>query len=902
MIPLRLSIRSKLLLTLAVATVFTVTVSVSLVLWILLDFTTQESKQELHHASQTIRLTLELLQKDALAHAETLALLNDLQQAVATADQIVILRIIRRILQEQNLGYLVVTDASGIVLARAHAPDRRGDAVRALPVFDWPLRGLKIATITRTPTVPLVAAGGVPLFERVPPYRLLGAVVTGYVLDKTFVTNLRATIGKEVSLISERVRLYTTLPVGEKGDSSLLHQEPFSSQMTIADQTYLRMVQPLQGLDGGSPVGSIEVAKSEAAVKATLNRMVTTVGVGLGIAGLLILGLAFWFASRLTSPLKRLTVMAQALGKGEFNQHIALQSGDELETLGEAFNQMAINLQHAESTIRESEAWLRLAIQSANVGLWEWNIPANTVYFSPEWKKQLGYEDHEIPNSFAEWENRLHPEDRDRMLATVKSYLESPWPEYEEEFRLRHKDGSYRWILTHASLILDADGQPVRLLGSHIDITTLKQSEKLLELRIPQQSAIATLGLRALEQIDLSLLMDEVVTLLAGILEVEYCKILELLPDGKALLLRAGVGWKPGLVGHETVGIETSSQAGYTLYSKEPVIVKDLRTETRFKGPPLLQNHNVISGMSVIIHGHDKPYGVLGVHTSRQRVFTQDDIHFLQTCANVLAASIEHHQEEEQIRSLNANLERLIADRTQELQAKNRDLEAFTYSVSHDLRAPLRAISGFAQILLRRHRADLNAEGQHYLQNIVDAGIHMGQLIDDLLQYSRLGRRSMSREPVPLPDLLTQIIETLAPRIAETGANLDIPADLPVITGNRTLFRQIFTNLLENALTYHQPGIPPYITVRYKVEGDHVLIAVHDNGIEIPLEFQEKIFHIFQRLHSQEEYPGTGIGLAIVQKAVELLGGKVWVESTAGEGSTFYVHLPQEQGGVAYHV
>ena len=174
---------------------------------------------------------------------------------------------------------------------------------------------------------------------------------------------------------------------------------------------------------------------------------------------------------------------------------------------------------------------------------------------------------------------------------------------------------------------------------------------KIKELRIHahQQEAVAKIGMRALAVSDLSTLMDEAVAIVAETLGVEYCKVLELLPDKKALLLRAGVGWKVGLVGHATVGTGTDSQAGHTLLSNEPVIVEDLRMETRFSGPPLLRDHGVVSGVSVIIQTKDGPFGVLGAHTTRQRTFTRDNSNFLQAIANVIAAAIERKQLQEHL-------------------------------------------------------------------------------------------------------------------------------------------------------------------------------------------------------------------------------------------------------------
>lgn len=247
-----------------------------------------------------------------------------------------------------------------------------------------------------------------------------------------------------------------------------------------------------------------------------------------------------------------------------------------------------------------------------------------------------------------------------------------------------------------------------------------------------------------------------------------------------------------------------------------------------------------------------------------------------------------------QLRQSFETLEERVAARTAELEAVNKDLEAFSYSVSHDLRAPLRAVSGFAAILARRHRANLNDEGQHYLDNIVQAGEQMGRLIDDLLTYSRLGRSSVHRGPVALREIFTLLAEEFAGRVKEIGGRLEIADDLPVVMGDKTLLIQIFTNLLDNALTYRRADVPAQVTVTYEAENKAVIIRVSDNGIGIAPEYQEKIFNIFQRLHSQEEYPGTGIGLATVKRSVEMLGGRLWVESEVGQGSAFFVRLPKE--------
>jgi len=292
-------------------------------------------------------------------------------------------------------------------------------------------------------------------------------------------------------------------------------------------------------------------------------------------------------------------------------------------------------------------------------------------------------------------------------------------------------------------------------------------------------------------------------------------------------------------------------------------------------------------------------FGILNIYAAMPNAFTAGEIRLLEELAGdmafgimVLRARIERLQAEAEVKALNLELEQRVAARTADLEAANKELEAFSYSVSHDLRTPLRAIDGFSHMLLEDYADKLDDEGKRLLNVVRDNASRMGQLIDDILKFSRAGRLEVNYSEIDMEKMANSVLAELQPSVADGKVQFEIE-HIPPARGDSAMMHQVFVNLLSNAIKFSRNSTPAKIRVGCSIEGDEAIYFVQDNGAGFDMQYADKLFGVFQRLHSTTEFEGTGIGLAIVKRIVTRHGGRVWAEGKINEGATIYFALPR---------
>lgn len=287
--------------------------------------------------------------------------------------------------------------------------------------------------------------------------------------------------------------------------------------------------------------------------------------------------------------------------------------------------------------------------------------------------------------------------------------------------------------------------------------------------------------------------------------------------------------------------------------------------------------------------------GLKSIYFSNSGAPLKDDEGNIKGGVVVFRDVTEQMEWEQKLKQLNVELEEQVKKRTAELEASYREMESFSYSVSHDLRAPLRAITGFSRILSNDYADKLDADGQRYLDVIMSNSNNMGQLIDDLLEFSRLGRKALKLEKLNISEAIRDIWNEQVAMCEDNKAEL-ILHELPAISADRTMLRQVWVNLISNALKFSSHQQKPLIEIGSKEKDGIITFYVKDNGVGFDMKYYNKLFGVFQRLHSSADFEGTGVGLALTHRIITKHQGKIWAESELNKGTTFYFNIPLDHG------
>jgi PAS domain S-box-containing protein len=511
-------------------------------------------------------------------------------------------------------------------------------------------------------------------------------------------------------------------------------------------------------------------------------------------------------------------------------------------------------------TLRDNERLFRLFGEHAVDVLWIVDPRARKlVYVNAAYERIWGRPAAALFEDLAHWLDGVDPADLDRVAGAAQAMTSTGT--YEVEYRMRRPDGQARWIRGRGFPLYGEDGRMRYMAGFAEDITLAREAEQLQDAhRVAQER------------------LERIVATAPGAVHS-----LRQHADGS----RAFTFASPAI--RELLGVEAQ-----VLVEQGIDLLSLVHPEDR--GPLALGlRESAANGTRWLgaFRVPDTPAGERWIEAHAMPVREEDG----GTAWHGFFVDVtERRRVEQQLQLLNRELERRVAERTAELEAKHRQIESFAYSVSHDLKAPLRGIEGYSRLLESDHAERLDEEGRFFVEMIRKATIQMGQLIDDLLAYSRIERGRPALAPIAPASLVDALLAGVAAELGADGVRVTVAVDPGlVVHAEREGLMLALRNLLENALKFTGGRAERAIEIGARREGTLGLLWVRDNGPGFDMRYHDRIFEIFQRLHRSEDYPGTGVGLAMVRKAVERMQGRVWAEARPGVGAVFTIELPIAQ-------
>lgn len=551
--------------------------------------------------------------------------------------------------------------------------------------------------------------------------------------------------------------------------------------------------------------------------------------------------------------------------------------------------------------IVELQRLLEQASELARVGGWEVDLINDRHHWSP-----TTCDIHEVPHDYRPDFDKAfqfyHPDHRENVKRHVDNAVANN-ESFDFEAVIVTANGNELWVraIGNAEVV---DGQCVRIYGSIQDVTEKHNLESEIHDKNLQLQALNQIVGNLLKSDDWTHVISQILKTAGELTNADRAYFFEFHVDsmtGNQLASQRYEWAKPGIMPHihlqDLVNIQADDYPEFyhRLLSGE-IINWVLESQPESMTRSALLKLGILSILSIPIVVDGQSIGFIGFDDSHHgRCWSQSNVNFLGSIASNLATAIQRRRNKQSLMKTIAERDELLQrleESVAELADSNRELEQFAYVASHDLQEPLRMVSSFMHKLESKYNDQLDDKAKQYIHYAADGALRMRHIIMDLLEFSRIGRGDEPIVDVDMNHIVDLVMQLNSELIIEKKAHVR-HGDLPTVRAGRTPMLQVMQNLIVNALKYSKADVNPRIDISSANLGNYWQISVHDNGIGIAEEFHGKVFVIFQRLHARNEYGGTGIGLAIVKKIVETMGGKIWIDSVEGDGSTFHFTIPK---------
>lgn len=677
------------------------------------------------------------------------------------------------------------------------------------------------------------------------------------------------------------------------------------------------------------------------------------------VFGIMILGTTRQYRSFSTSDINLCNTITNQISKSLQNALLHNRLREHVENLEEEVRQR----RRTEELLAESEDFLNLAIDATRDGIFAWDLRTDQIYYSPNWKRMLGYEDDELPNEFSVWEKLTHPDDVKRAWTVQQQAVNREIDRFEVQFRMKHKDGYWMDILSRAKVIFDQDGRAVKMVGTHVDISNQKDVENQLILseekfrnviesfpfamlfyRLENDGRLVLTGANPAASKTLGVDVQNLVGLeigeaFEGLKQTDIPELYKNIAKGKIAYESFEITYDSG---------EISGQYSVHVFQTAPnqmaVVFEDI-TEYKEMVSSLQRSESHLSNalqMGKLGHWEydvetelftftDEFYSIFGTtagevggYQMSARGYAQRFVHPDDHC--IFAEEIEKalvsddpgysHQFEHRmlyadgapgyiavrfkvVANNDGQIIKLIGvsqdvtvqkNKEVELDRLNKELETFSYSVSHDLKAPLRHISGLIEFLAEDYSEHLDDKGKNIIKSVREAAGNMSGLTDALLQLSRLQRVDLKPQTVDLDSLARNICSSYSNGKSKRNIEFKIEDSMQV-RGDAPMLSALLENLIGNAVKFTSQQPDARIEIGSMSKGNRKVFFIRDNGVGFDEKDADRLFVPFQRLHSEQEFKGTGIGLATVKRIIDRHKGSIWAEGKKGKGAAFFFTL-----------